>query len=266
MRSPLLQFSSSVWLLAAMLSLVAGAAWAYPPASLKRVEPILLPDGQQGTMRIVVGDGFLSDPVRVVILDAQNRLIARGPRSQWLSLVCEAPLRCHGYDHGSGEVIVPDPATFGKEGPVVRPADDRDDLMELDDGATAWGVTVRPATWREWFFAEWAAFRTVSLLQPAFYATLGTLAGLCFVGFRPPGRTGLQFLLWLVGLALRVVVFAAVALILLVALSLGNTLPSAMSYPILAGVLFAWLIGPRIWRRRRALVSAHPPTPPAPAP
>lgn len=249
-----------------MLSLMAGSAWAYPPASLKRVEPILLPGGQQGTMRILVGEGFLSDPVRIVILDAQSRLIARGPQTNWLSLVCEAPLRCHGYDHGSGEVIAPDPATFGKDGPVVRPVDDWDDLAELDDGNAIWGVTVRPSTWREWLFAEWVAFRAVSLLQPAFYATLGTIAGLCFVGFRPPGQTGLQFLFWLFGLALWVTLCAAVALILLVALSLGNTLPNVMSYPFLAGVLLAWLIGARIYQRRRALVSAHLPAPPEPAP
>ncbi|GAB6841609.1 hypothetical protein JCM2811A_06100 [Methylorubrum rhodinum] len=250
-----------------MLSLMAGSAWAFPPASLKRVEPILLPDGQQGTMRIVVGDGLLFDRVRIAILDAQSRLIARGPRTYQLSLVCDGPLRCYGYDHGSGEVIAPDPATFGKDGPVVRPVDDRDDLTEIDDDATAWGVTVRPATWREWLFAEWAAFRAVSLLEPAFYATLGTIAGLCFVGFRAPGRTGLEFLFWLVGLALRVTLCAGVALVVFVILITTDPITSVVLYPFFAGVLLAWLLGPRINRRlRSALVNARRRAPPAPAP
>lgn len=241
MRPSFLRCSLAAWLLAAILSFTAGAAWAYPPASLKRVEPILLPDGQRGTMRIVVGDGFLSDPVRIVILDAQNRLIARGPRTNWLSLVCEAPLRCHGYDHGSGEVIAPDPATFGKDGPIVRPVDDRDDLAEVDDDATAWGVTVRPATWGQWLSAESGLLARTPPMMLGLFAAFGLVAGLCSIGVRRPRTVpppDVPF--WLAALLFRLCVFGLILHAVFVLISLGEAAPIAAFGPALSALLLVW--------------------------
>lgn len=268
MRRPILRLVLFVRCLAfAIPWLVAGPAHAHRPY-FTQMQPILLPDGQRGEMRVIAGDGiFVADPVRLVILDAQNRLIARGPRTRWLTLVCDAPLRCHGYDHSAGEIVTADPATFGRDGPIVPPMNERDDLWEIEGGDAVWGVTIRPAPWRQRLSAEGAAFLATSPLTLVSFALLGVIGGLCFVGFRAPGRTGMQFLLWLGGLALRITLFAAVAVVLLIAIVMGDTISSVMFGPFLAGVLLAWLLGPRIGRRlRSALVSARPPAPPAPAP
>lgn len=268
LRRPIPQLAHIVRCLAfAIPWLVAGPAHAHRPY-FTQMQPILLPDGQRGEMRVIAGDGiFVADPVRLIILDAQNRLIARGPRTRWLTLVCEAPLRCHGYDHSAGEIITADPASFGRGGPVVPPMNERDDLWEIEGGDAVWGVAIHPAPWRQWLSAESAAFLTTSPLTLVFFTFLGVVAGLSFVGFRAPGRTGLQLLLWLGGLALRVTLLAAVVVVLLIVIVMGDTISSVLFGPFFVGVLLAWLLGPRIGRRlRSALVSAHPPAPPAPAP
>lgn len=219
----------------------AGTAQACSPPDLRRVQPILLPDGQRGEMRIVAGDGLFADPVRLVILDGANRLIARSPRTRWLSLVCDAPLRCHGYDHGSGEVIAPDPASFGRDGPVLHPLDEQDDLGEVESGEAVWGVTIRPATWRQWLSAESSLLARTPPAMLGIFAALGLVAGLCGIGIRglgstPPSRASM----WLFGLLFRLCGLGMVLYAMIVAMALGAAAPIVAVAPALAAGLLVW--------------------------
>lgn len=66
-----------------------GSAFAHRPYFTK-VARIVLPDGQPGEMRLLNGDGiFLVDPTRIVLLDQENRLLARSSESVDISLICD---------------------------------------------------------------------------------------------------------------------------------------------------------------------------------
>lgn len=227
----------------------AGSASAHRPYFTK-AQPILLPDGQRGEMRIVAGDGiFVADPVRIVILDAESRLIARSPQTQWLSLVCDAPLRCHGYDHLSGEVIEPDPTTFGRDGPLVPSFDERDDLRDVEAGEASWGVKVRPATWGEWLSAEWSQWRDTPLRGYVLLALPGVIAAISSFGLHRPSWTLEGALLWFAGMLLRLFGVGVAVVMLLVGLIMSPMIPSIVFGAALSAYLLV-LISLILIRRR----------------
>lgn len=107
---------------------------------------IRLPDGTLGEARLLNGDGILGpDPVRVLILDAQNRLLARSHKSVLIALSCEDDGRCLIFDLSRRKVLDLEPSSF-RQGAVVPGADDRDNLWDLDDGEEAWGFAPRNPT------------------------------------------------------------------------------------------------------------------------
>ncbi|WP_060768626.1 hypothetical protein [Methylobacterium sp. AMS5] len=247
--------------LALILPLLSWLA-ATGPASAHRpyfteAQAILLPDGQRGEMRIIAGDGiFVADPVRIVILDAESRLIARGPQTRWLSLVCDAPLRCHGYDHLSGEVIAPDATTFGRDGPLVPSFDERDDLWGIEAGEASWGVKVRPATWAEWLPAEWSQWRDMPLGGYVLLALPGVIAAICSFGVHRPRWTLEGALLWFAGMLLRLFGVGVAVVMFLLGLIMSPMIPSIVFGAALSAYLLVWIILTLIRRRFKTSVVA----------
>lgn len=209
-------------------------------------------------MRIIAGDGiFVADPLRIIILDAESRLIAEGPKTWSLSIVCDTPLRCHGYDHSSGEVIEPDPTTFGRDGPIVPPFDERDDLWNIEAGEGSWGIKVRPATWGEWLHAEWSLWRRTSPLAYAVFVSLGVIAGFSTFGLHEPKPTLSGKMLWLAEMLLRLCGLGFVVVVMLFALVMGEAFPSVMVGVVL--ITYFLLRGARallIRRSKQAAVAA----------
>jgi len=244
--------------LALILPLLSWLA-ATGPASAHRpyfteAQPILLPDGQRGEMRIIAGDGIVvADPVRIIILDAESRLIARGPKTLLLSLVCDAPLRCHGYDHSSGEIIEPDPMTFGQKGSHVPPFSERDNLWDIEDGEATWGVKVRPASWVEWLLAEWSQWRGTSPLAYGLFVSLGLIAGFSSVGLHNPKPTLSGKLLWLAEMLLRLCGLGIALVAMSLALVIGGARPTVMFGVILVAYVAPW--GAWLLLRRRSKTS-----------
>jgi len=182
-----------------MLAVVSTPAAAHSPYFSRAVE-VTLPNGQRGEMRLIHGDGiFFADPVRILVLNSEGRLLARSHRSVPISLICDDG-HCRGYDHARMAVLDLDPTSFRHDGPLVPSVSqhNRGKLWELEDGA-AWGFAVRSARPNEVLHGEWAHLSehpgSVGILL-----ILGLLmGGLAFVNPRRPSRVGA----W--GMALRVV-------------------------------------------------------------
>lgn len=184
-----------------------------------QVEPVVLPDGQPGEMRLLRGDGiFLADPARILVLDQEGRLLARSHQSTAMFLLCDHDRRsCSGYDGSS--VLTLDPASF-RSGAVVPglSRDERSGLWKFEDGAESWGFTVGWASIAQ--VAEGEAMMAHQRPRTlAFLATLGIAAALLVAGMgrpldghRPPSA------LRAIGVLLRL---AGLAVVLLVALYLA---------------------------------------------
>jgi hypothetical protein len=132
------------------------AVAATSPASAHRpyftqVEKLLLPNGEIGEARLLNGDGIIGpDPVRVIILDAQDRLLARSHKSRSMALSCQADRQCLIFDYSAGKVLDLVPASFRQGAPVPGLSDEaRNDLWELEGGSENWGFALRSATPRE---------------------------------------------------------------------------------------------------------------------
>lgn len=154
-----------------LIGLLAGLApaLAHRPY-VTRSEPIVLPDGRAGEMRMLHGDGiFLADPVRLIVVDDSGRLVARSRRAVPMSMSCQNKV-CIGYDHSRDQVLELDAGTFRPDGPIVSPS--RDDLWEIEDGESHWGFKARSAGFWDQAAAELALARSVA----------GPLLVLCFIG------------------------------------------------------------------------------------
>ncbi len=116
-----------------------------------QAEKIVLPNGKLGELRLLHGDGILwADPIRVLALDEEGRMIARSPPSPSMALSC-VNARCRVFDLSARAVLELDPSTF-RAGAVV-PAIDNDDrelnweFYGADDESWGW-------RWREGEFFE----------------------------------------------------------------------------------------------------------------
>lgn len=107
-----------------------------------QAEKIVLPNGKLGELRLLHGDGILwADPIRVLALDEEGRMIARSPPSPNMALLC-VKARCRVFDLDEGAVLELDPSTFSF-GAVVPAIDnpDRDLNWEIygsDDESWGW--------------------------------------------------------------------------------------------------------------------------------
>jgi hypothetical protein len=128
----------------------ASPAFAHRPY-FTQVETIRLPNGEMGEARLLNGDGILGpDPVRVVVIDGQGRLLARSHKSRSMALACRREGQCLIFDFSAGKILDPIPSSFHR-GPVVPGLSDRerDGLWELEDGSESWGFARRDPSFAE---------------------------------------------------------------------------------------------------------------------
>lgn len=85
---------SVVFAFALTFMLVAsGNAWAHRPY-FTQIEPIVLPNGQPGEMRLMYGNSiFSADPARILVLDRDRRLLASSYQSISMNLLCDGERR-----------------------------------------------------------------------------------------------------------------------------------------------------------------------------
>jgi hypothetical protein len=123
-----------------------------------QVEKIRLPNGEMGEARLLNGDGILGpDPVRVIILDPQGRLLARSHQSISMNLSCQEEGRCLIFDFTNDQILDLDASTFQQGEQVPGLADEhRNDLWDLESGQDAWGFTPRELTQSERPASLWA--------------------------------------------------------------------------------------------------------------
>lgn len=204
-----------------------GSALAHRPY-FTQVEPIVLPDGQPGEMRLLHGDGiFIVDPVRILVLNREGQLLASSPQGIRMLLTCDRNEdSCWGYD-GTLSALVLDPASF-RIGPVVPGLTDgeRSGLWPFEYQEEAWGFKVRYASISEIVRAELALARRAP--RPfALLIALGVAAAtLAVVGVgRSSSQKSWHIWLWAAGILLRAVGLLIILLVasycfLLVGLSL----------------------------------------------
>jgi len=203
-----------------LLPLAAAPALAHSPY-FTQAEPIVLPDGRPGEMRLLHGDGiFFADPVRIVVLDRDKRLLARSEQHVPLSLICDRNRSsCWGYDHWSHQVLLLDAASFRTGGQVVPGAKERDGLWNIEAGIDSWGFTARDASIAEYIEAEWALARRLPVALAGVMALGGLMTVLGVVGLRRPTSPKWWRLgLWAAGILLRI---AGTAFAVIIALYFG---------------------------------------------
>jgi hypothetical protein len=170
--------------LAFLLAILAmGPAWAHRPY-FTDVGKIRLPDGTLGEARLLNGDGiFGPDPVRVLILDAQNRLLARSHKSLLMALSCEADGQCLIFDLSNSKILDLEPGSF-RQGEHIPDLGSRSDLMrDLEQDEESWGFAPRTPTLRE-RLKSYAALVRETLVGLVFNGLVGIAVAQMIAGIR----------------------------------------------------------------------------------
>jgi hypothetical protein len=245
---------------ATRLAMVSALLLTVSPASAHRphftqVERILLPDGEAGELRLLHGDGiFFADPIRVLALDAQGRLIARSHRSTSMALSCEPDGRCLALDLANDKLLELDPSSF-RVGPFVPglKGEDRDALWKLEDGDENWGFRVSEAN----LLARVEGNLALARRNPhdvAVYIALGAMTAVLLLS--GPGKARLTSIfgvaLWL-AFALRLAVAAFLILLSIWWAYLGGQTTELWlgSFGFSAGLVLIVAIIVRTGQRRR---------------
>ena len=131
-----------------------------------------------GELRLLHGDGILFvDPIRVLALDEEGRMIARSPPSPSMALSC-LNARYRVFDPAEGAVLELDPSTF-RTGAVVPAIDnpDRDLNWEFyGEDNKSWGWRWRKAEFFELIWGNLALARRISMCI-GFTIMAGIVAG-----------------------------------------------------------------------------------------
>lgn len=216
---------------------------------------IVLKDGSSAELKLLYGDGILfNDPVQAIIVNDVQQVVAAGPVSSLLYILCglgAEAMSCLVYDPFVREVFTPDERSFGMIGILGN----NDPTFHPDDGLAA-GFSSRPATlW------EAASFELLHVLD------------------NPIGFVFLVFwlaLVWFLVLwtKVRPRYWTAVDVSVWVAASLGKLLYALLLLAILA---YSWVMNPfsgfrlvlaaviagslmlalKVWQRR--LITGRPP-------
>lgn len=193
-----------------ILALLLAALGALPASAHRpyfvQAEPVVLPDGQPGEMRILRGDGIIfADPYRILVLGRDSRLLALSHESVPLSLICRpGQASCWGYDHDTGRVLVLDPNSFRIGGAIVPGRDQRDGLYEIAGDYDSWGFAGRDPSLAERLEAEWALARRMPRTMAILVALGAAVAAIGLLGLHRPGsREARRLWLWAIGILAR---------------------------------------------------------------
>ncbi|MBG0797384.1 hypothetical protein IYX23_06815 [Methylocystis sp. L43] len=155
----------------------ANSALAHSPY-FSKAEKITLPSGKSGELRLVHGDGiFWVDPIRVLALDEEGRMIARSPPSPSMALSC-LNTRCRVFDPAEGAVLELDPSTF-RIGAVVPAIDNADHDLNWEfygNDNESWGWRWRKADFLESIWGNLALAHRIGM-SIGFTIIAGAIAG-----------------------------------------------------------------------------------------
>ena len=232
------------------LLVASSPAFAHRPY-YTQVEKIRLPNGDIGEVRLLNGDEIMvADPVRAVIVDPQNKLLALSPKTHAMAVSCDADRHCLIVDLIHDRVFELDPATFasGPTQPSVSPGERTED-WDLESASGNWGFVVRAATGSERWAANWT-FANETRAASILVVILGALGGVCLVPIRlsvatPRFRLLLQSILFVGGL----LVFMGLAgfVFLMVVVGGGSLDFSLLAFVV--GACFSWFATRAIGRR-----------------
>lgn len=217
-----------------------------------QIEKVELPDGTIGEIRLLHGDGIImSDPVRAIVVGADERLRARSAQTGAMILLCSREHKCRAIDLHKDLAFEIDPATFRLGSEIPIGADWK--LGAVEQGSESWGFRSRRATFVEILWGNFVFVRHFFIHHVVILILLGMVAAaISTVAFRRPrSKPTWVVILWMVELLLRIV-FAgfAVAISIFWAGIFGST-----GLVWLASIAFgaALVLMPVLLRRRMAL-------------
>jgi hypothetical protein len=263
------QLAASFLLMVLML-FGAQPAWAHRPY-FTRIEKIDVPACRKCELRLIHGDGiFFRDPVQAVLLDPEQRLIARSAATSTIFLYCRKPLDCLPYNADRVALLELDPANFIQNGLKVPGTSDadREDLWDLepsfaDKGA---GFEERWPSLIGFFSIEFALWRSLSPAMLSILAAGGLVfASNLFFWRSPPPRNngsasfikGGSRLSWFLLLIPRIGVFLLLPLVASYMLLLFDGLSLVSWSTTIALGVFAALAIRLILTKRRKSVAAR---------
>lgn len=232
------------------------------PPYFSEHQGIDLPEGQRGELRLLHdGPIFFEGPVYAVVVNQENRLVARSERSEYLSISCRD--KCRAFDLRRGIVIEPEPATF-RSGPILVPEDQ--DRMANDihnwhrefGRNVIWGFSTRPMSTGDRFEGEFAYAKGHSgaLIVSAVLSAIATLI-LCLGLSRPPAGSR-QSPLWIVFTITILLAASSCLLLSLFVRGFENLWPLSWLAFTLAGIILAVAMA---WLRRRRAKNLTPSSP-----
>lgn len=170
-------------------------------------------------MRLLHGDGiFVSDPVRIVLFNAEGRVLARSDRTRSLDLICDDRRQtCKGYDRDTLEILKLAPQQFRYDSepmPLAGSRGDDDPIWALEAEAESWGFVRRAAALPDILSALGR-----ELISPPGSLAAVSLASVCFLLFlrkfpRRMGPNNLRFKLLAAAMIVLDVVLVLVAAML----------------------------------------------------
>ena len=170
--------------LAAFLATVAAGPALAQFTHFIQVEKIRLPNGEMGEARLLKGDGIIGpDPVRVLLLNSQHRLLARSHKSLLMALSCEADGRCLIFDLSNSKILDQEPGSF-RQGERIPDLGSRSDVMwDLEQDEESWGFAPRTPTLRE-RLKSYAALVRETLVGLVFDGLVGIAVAQMIAGIR----------------------------------------------------------------------------------
>ena len=170
--------------LAALLATVATGPALAQFTHFIQAEKIRLPNGEMGEARLLKGDGIIGpDPVRVLLLDSQNRLLARSHKSLLMVLSCEVDGQCLIFDLSNSKILDLEPRSF-RQGERIPDLGSRSDVMwDLEQDEESWGFAPRTPTLRERLKSHGALVRK-TFVGLVFNGLVGIAVAQMIVGIR----------------------------------------------------------------------------------
>lgn len=236
-----------LFVFAAILAFAGVPAWAHSPY-FTQIEKIDLPDGTEGELRLLHGDGILvGDPVRIIAIDSQERLLARSEHGAVAHILCGQAGRCNAYIDDRILELAPG----AEPGPVIAKAlreYGSDERYALEASTQSFGFSARAPSFKESITVSLGVAKRFPLLT-LFHFALGALlilsiAGLVVGPLKHAGR------MWIVlGILMALIVVALLA-VMSVLLMLIVTFPDLLWLGSIGlGAMFGLILLRIAWRK-----------------